>query len=347
MKKRLTYIIALSAIILLGFFIQAKSSIFYSEPVMRVEKVEVNSAANTQKIAGKLLNQKGNVTLETSYYKNESISPLYRKGNQLILQKSGNYWRVLEMKRDGYVFILIGLFIWIILLISRKKGIFALIGLAINSLLLLLVLWLNQQNGGWSLMLLMGIYTFVAIFIAMGTSYGFKNLDVRKIFGTLVSVFLAFFICLIAMNFLKDSGLRYEEMQFITRPYRSVFLAGLLIGAIGASMDNVVTIISTLDEIRAQNEQLSLKKLMQSGREVAQDTASSMINVLMFAYLSGAIPSFVFYMANGWNFPDVIGMHLSLEILRTLCGGFAIVLSVPAALLAFSVSEKLGRRASQ
>ena len=146
------------------------------------------------------------------------------------------------------------------------------------------------------------------------------------------------------MNFLKDEGLRYEEMQFITRPYRSVFLAGLLIGAIGASMDNVVTIISALDEIRAQNEQLPLKKLIQSGREIAQDTASSMINVLMFAYLSGAIPSFVFYMANGWIFSEVIGMHLSLEILRTLCGGFAIVLSVPAALFAFSMAEKMGRR---
>lgn len=344
MKKNLTYIIALAAIILLGFFIQTKSYIFYSEPVLRVEEVEANASEQTQKIKGKLLNQKGSVTLETTYYENESVSPLYRKGNQLILQKSDNYWRILSMKRDGYVFILIGLFILIVLFISGKRGIRALIGLALNSGLLLFFLWLSQQNSRLSLMLLMVVFTFIAVFVAMGTSYGFKKLDGRKIFGTLVSVFAAFLICLIAMNLLKDEGLRYEEMQFITRPYRSVFLAGLLIGAIGASMDNVVTIISALDEIRAQNEQLPLKKLMRSGREIAQDTASSMINVLLFAYLSGAIPSVVFYLANGWNFSEVIGMHLSLEILRTLCGGFAIVLSVPAALFAFSLAEKLGRR---
>jgi len=344
-KKILTYIIALFAIILLGFFIQTKSSVFYSEPVLRVEEVTVNTASNTQKIKGKLLNEKGTVTLETTYYENESVSPLYRKGNQLILQKSDNYWRVLALKRDGYVFILLGLFILIVLFISGKKGLRSLIGLALNSALLLFFLWFNQQNNGLSLMLLMSIYTVIAVFVAMGTSYGFKKLDGRKLFGTLVSVFLAFLICVIAMNLLKDEGLRYEEMQFITRPYRSVFLAGLLIGAIGASMDNVVTIISALDEIRAQNDQLSMKKLLQSGRKIAQDTASSMINVLMFAYLSGAIPSVVFYMANGWNFSEVLGMHLSLEILRTLCGGFAIVLSVPAALLAFSVAEKMKGRA--
>ena len=69
-----------------------------------------------------------------------------------------------------------------------------------------------------------------------------------------------------------------------------------------------------------------------------------MINVLMFAYLSGAIPSVVFYMANGWSFSEVLQLHLSLEILRTLCGGFAIVLSIPIALLAFSVTEKVKGR---
>lgn len=345
MKKNVIYIIALLAIILLGLFIQAKSSVFYDEPVLRVEKVEANSSEKTQKIEGKLLNQKGTVTLETTYYENESVSPLYRKGNQLILQKSANHWQVLALKRDGYVFILIGLFILTVLFISGEKGIRALIGLILNSSLLVLVLWVNQRNNSLSLLFLMVIYTIIAVFLAMGTSYGFKKLDVRKVFGTLVSVFLAFLICLVAMNLLKDSGLRYEEMQFITRPYRSVFLAGLLIGAIGASMDNVVTIISALDEIRIQNEQLPLKKLVRSGRKIAQDTASSMINVLMFAYLSGAIPSVVFYLANGWNFSEVIGMHLSLEILRTLCGGFAIVLSVPAALFAFSMAEKWERRA--
>ncbi|MBU5366158.1 YibE/F family protein [Enterococcus devriesei] len=341
MKKKLVYVMVFAGIILLGLVIQAKSSLFYPEAVIKVE--QVTHEGNKQTLTGTLLNRSGQATLETDYHENEGVHPLYRPGEQLIIRKLGSQWQVLSLKRDGYVFMLLALFVWLVLLISGKGGISALLGLALNSFLLVGFLWLHQASQ-WSLLGLMSVYTVVAVIVAMGTSYGFRNLDVRKLLGTLLSVFLAFFICLLAMHWLKDDGLRYEELQFITRPYRSVFLGGLLIGAIGASMDNVVTIISSLDEIREKNPQLPLKQLLHSGQQIAQDTASSMINVLMFAYLSGAIPAFVFYIANGWNFADVMGMHLSLEILRTLCGGFAIVLSVPLALAAFGVAEGIQER---
>lgn len=343
-KKLIRSFLALMIIVLTGLVIQGKSSFLYSDLVLKVEEVKIDTAENRQQIKGRLLNRQGSVDLEEVYYENEALSPAYHRGEQLILQKHGGKWQVVSLKRDGYVFILIGFFIGIVLLISGRKGLYALVGLGINSLLLVLFLWINLNNRQLPLLLLMSIYTVLAVLIAMGTSYGFKNLDLRKLMGTLLSVFLAFIICFIAMNQLGDNGIWFEEMQFVTRPYRSVFLAGLLIGAIGASMDNIVTIISSLDEIQAKNEQLSVKQLVHSGQKIAQDTASSMINVLMFAYLSGAIPSFVFYLANGWNFSDIFGLHLSLEILRAICGGFAIVLSVPIALAAFIIAENLRRR---
>lgn len=344
MKKKVRIsLLILMTIVVIGWLIQAKSSFLYSDPVMRVEESSFQAAENRQEVKGSLLNQSGTVTINETYYDNEGLSPAYQKGDQLILHEQGGKWQVLSLKRDGYVFILVGIFIWIVLLISGRKGIYTLTGLSLNSLLLVLFLWINLHNRSLPLLFLMSIYTVVAVLIAMGTSYGFKNLDLRKIVGTLLSVFLAFIICLVAMNQLGDNGIWFEEMQFVTRPYRSVFLGGLLIGAIGASMDNIVTIISSLDEIQAKNHQLSVKQLVRSGQEIAQDTASSMINVLMFAYLSGAIPSFVFNLANGWNFRDTFGLHLSLEILRAICGGFAIVLSVPIALAAFIVAENLKR----
>lgn len=343
-KKMFLAFLALAVIVLVGLLIQHQSSFLYSDPVMKVEEAKIDTAENRQQIKGRMLNTNEAVTLEEVYYENEGVSPAYQKGDQLILQKQGGRWQVLSLKRDGYVFILLGLFAWVVLLISGRKGIYALMGLVLNSLLLVLFLWIHLNNRNLPLLFLMTIYTILAVLIAMGTSYGFKSLDLRKIVGTLLSVFAAFLICLFAMNQFSDNGLWFEEMQFVTRPYRSVFLAGLLIGAIGASMDNIVTIISSLDEIQAKNQQLSVKQLVQSGQKIAQDTASSMINVLMFAYLSGAIPSFVFYLANGWNFSDIFGLHLSLEILRAICGGFAIVLSVPIALAAFIVADNLKQR---
>lgn len=338
-KKSIYSIVLFVAIILAGLLIQFYSGFFYSEPVLRVESVEKNEALNTQTVVGTLVN-KESIKIETPFFENESVAPLYKPGNQLIVQKSEGYWRIISLKRDGYIFILVGIFIWTIILISGKKGLFSLVGLIINSGLVLLILWINGNYPRFSLVLLMSVYTCLAVLIAMVTTYGFRQIDARKILATLISVFCAFFICLLTMNLLKDRGLRYEELQFITRPYRSVFLAGLLIGAIGASMDIVVTLLAALDEIRQKNPKVPLEELMISGGKIAQDTVPSMVNVLMFAYLSGSIPTIIFFIANVWKFASVLDMYLSLEFLRILCGGFAIVLAVPAALLLFVLGER-------
>ncbi|EAC5408080.1 YibE/F family protein, partial [Listeria monocytogenes] len=43
---------------------------------------------------------------------------------------------------------------------------------------------------------------------------------------------------------------------------------------------------------------------------------------------------------NGWLLSQALPMHLSLEIVRTVCGGFALVLSVPLTLLCFEVHRR-------
>ena len=134
MKKKLVYVMVFAGIILLGLVIQAKSSLFYPEAVIKVE--QVTHEGNKQTLSGTLLNRSGQATLETDYHENEGVHPLYRPGEQLIIRKLGSQWQVLSLKRDGYVFMLLALFVWLVLLISGKGGISALLGLALNSFLL-------------------------------------------------------------------------------------------------------------------------------------------------------------------------------------------------------------------
>lgn len=340
MKRVVMMVISFMSIIGIGLVIQANSSYFYSEPVMKIDEATI--VGDSQIITGHLINESSDekIELEEVFYKTEPITPKYHQGEQLILKRVGMGWQVSSLKRDGYVFILLGLFAWTVLAVGGKKGITSLIGVICNSVLLIALLAVNQHNRSYSLIALMSVYAILAVLIAFGLSYGIKRIDIRKITATLCSVFLAFLICVIAMSFLDDSGLHFEQMSYITRAYRAVFLGSLLIGALGASMDNVVVIISSLDEIKKKNKDLDSKALVASGKKIAQDTSSSMINVLLFAYLSGTLPVFVFYLANGWEFGQSIGLFLSLEILRTICGAFAIVLSIPISLLIFSLTDK-------
>ncbi|EGO9502053.1 YibE/F family protein, partial [Enterococcus faecalis] len=224
---------------------------------------------------------------------------------------------------------------------AGKKGFFSLVGILFNIIFLFFLLWINQRNRSINLLLLISIYTIIAIIISTGTLYGLKKIDLRKVLATIFSVFLSYFITTITMKLLNDQGLRYEEMQFLTRPYRTVFLASLMLGGIGAALDNVVVIISSLDQLVRHTPEINTKELIESGKNIASDTTTSMINVLLFAYLSSATPFFIFYLANGWDFVETFKMHLSLEIMRILCGGLAILFTIPSSFLFFLLFKKI------
>lgn len=339
--KKWVYCLGLIVLLMLSWLIQAKSSVFYSQPILTISSVTIED--DQQIIQGTMKNgaQKGeHYTLVADYHQSAAIHAHYQQGQQLLLTQNGTEWQILSQKRDGYLFFLFGLFIGLVLMIGGKKGLRALLSVVINTGLIIGILWINKQLPQFSLLFLMLLFTIVSVIFTMGISYTFQAIDGRKVAAVLISVLSAFMICWVSMNLLHDQGLRYEEMSFVTRPYRSIYLASLLIGAIGASMDNVIMIIASLDELQRNDPKIEAPARLAAGRAMAQDTTSSMVNVLLFAYLSGSMPAVLFYLANGWAFQQAFAMHASLELLRALCGGFALVLSVPITLWIYEIHQR-------
>ncbi|MFV0560051.1 MAG: YibE/F family protein [Enterococcus sp.] len=335
MKKIKLFLISFLFLLIGGVLIQKYSGYLYQAPVGVVQTATVNETSQGATI--RLINEKPKELIEITeeYDENHAMTGKLSPGDQVILAKKGNKWQIHSLKRDGYVFILIGSFLLFVLLIGGKKGGLSLLGVLCNLIFLLVLVWINKLYPKLPLTTLMIGYTILAVFLSMTTLYGFKKIDWRKTLATLASVFLAYFLCVAVMDLFHDSGLRFEEMQFVTRPYRTVFLASLLIGSIGAALDNSVMIVSSLDEIVAHRPEIENQELIQTGLRIASDTSASMVNVLLYAYVSGAAPVFLFYLANGWLFTDTFQMHLSLELLRALCGGLAIVFTVPLSLASF------------
>ncbi|MBK4789650.1 membrane protein [Enterococcus faecium] len=145
------------------------------------------------------------------------------------------------------------------------------------------------------------------------------------------------------MNHWKDQGLRYEELNYLTRPYRSVFLSSVLIGTAGGTLDTVITVIATLEELTKRQPEITAKQLWLSGRQVGRDVIGSMTNILLFVYISGSVPSLLLYLGNQWSFKETIEQHLSLEFLRVIAGSLGIVLSIPISVLFFLTVRRLKR----
>ncbi len=91
----------------------------------------------------------------------------------------------------------------------------------------------------------------------------------------------------------------------------------MLIGTAGGTLDTVITVIATLEELTKQQPKISAKQLWLSGEGVGRDVIGSMANILLFVYISGAIPSLVIF-RNQWSFKETVEQHLSLEFLASL-----------------------------
>ena len=110
-------------------------------------------------------------------------------------------------------------------------------------------------------------------------------------------------------------------MQFVTSPYRMVFMAGLFVGALGAVMDVAITMSSSLFGLYEKNNDISIKALKTSGMEIGKDIMGTMTNILFFAYISGSIPMLILYLKNASPLGYTLSMNLSLEVARAMAVG--------------------------
>src|SRR5699024_10249512 len=108
----------------------------------------------------------------------------------------------------------------------------------------------------------------------------------------------------------NEEGLRYEAMDFLTRPYKLVFMAGVFVGSLGAVMDVAITMSASIFELYEKDNKISIKALKKSANDIGKDIMGTMTNTLFFS----------------------ISMNLSLEIARALAGGIGIVLTIPIGL---------------
>jgi len=121
-------------------------------------------------------------------------------------------------------------------------------------------------------------------------------------------------------------------MQFLTRPPHEIFMAEILVGALGAIMDISITMSSSLYEVYQNNNSVTTKALIISGTQIGKDIMGTMINVLFFAYVSGAIPMILVYLRNGSTVFYTFSMNLSLELVRALTGSIGIIITIPISL---------------
>jgi len=158
---------------------------------------------------------------------------------------------------------------------------------------------------------------------------GRNRKSISAIVGTLAGTFVSMLIAGIVIKINNWSGVHFEEMEFLTQPPETIFFIELMIGTLGAIMDIAISISSAVKELYDKNPNIHKKAIIKSSREIGQDIMGTMANTLVFAYLSGSIPTILLYLRDGVPITYIISINLTLEYMRAIVGSIGIVLSIP------------------
>ncbi|WP_372459289.1 YibE/F family protein [Alkalihalobacillus deserti] len=335
------------------FFVNNNYS-FYERPIAKIIKTNLEDRTEiidmynnqdllfSQSIVAVLKNgeKKGQlIHLINEYSSSRAYDHEYHVGNELFVwidtktqQKTELTGTIQDVKRDKYVLWIAWIFIFTLLFVGKRQGMFSIISLVINAVLLSYALDVYVNTSDVSLVLICGISVILFTVISLLLVNGFNEKSYAAIISTLVGTFMLLFITYLVIWFTSGSGLRYEEMQFLTRPHEMVFMAGVLVGSLGAVMDVAITMSSSIFGLHEKNHNISVKALKSSGMEIGKDIMGTMTNILFFAYISGSIPILILYLNNQSPLGFTLSMNLSLELARALAGGIGIVLTIPIGL---------------
>ncbi|AXY36947.1 MULTISPECIES: YibE/F family protein [Bacillus] len=354
-KKKLFYVITALCFISSLIFVTHNAS-FYERPIAKVTKTTLEHQSDVQdmhKNKDKIFNQTITARLENGSQKGQLIhlsnqysssganDQKYSIGDEVFVSidkgKPSNKdisGSIIDKKRDKQLLLIAWVFIFTLLIVGKKQGFFSIVSLMFNAVLLSFALDLYRKHPNIGLIFICGVCILIFTVISLLLVSGFHAKTYAAIAATLAGTFVSLLITYLVMLATGEKGLRYEEMQYLTRPYHTVFMAGVFIGSLGAVMDVAITMTSSVFGLYEENNGISLQALRRSGMEIGKDIMGAMTNILFFAYISGSIPMMLLYLKNDSPIGFTLSMNISLEIARALAGGIGIVLAIPASLYA-------------
>ncbi len=280
------------------------------------------------------------VAIPAGQYQIVVESQLLSVGDKVILASShGKNFRILELNRTRNLWIIIGIFLVLVVLIAGKQGFTGIIGLLI-SLIAIAGILIPQVLAGKNPLFVSLIVCAAITGISIWVSHGWKARTHLAVTSTFLTLLIAFGLAWISINITSLHGLGSENSYFLQVAIPGVNLSGLLLGAIllgtvGILDDVTTTQCATIDELSQVNQGLSWKKLFSHGMSVGREHVASMINTLALAYVAAALPMFLLIALDTERPWWVVfnSEFFAEEIVRTMLGSGALVLAVPIATL--------------
>ena len=267
------------------------------------------------------------------------------KGDKVLVSLSpdpeGNdKYVITDHVRRGYLYFLVFVFVALMILIGRWQGFKSFISLAVT---FFIIMWfiIPQIVAGGNPLFISVIGSVIILALIIYVTWGWKVKSHIAMLSISISLFLTGLVSILFTNITKLSGLADDNILYLVGiegvniNFEGLLLAGIIIGTVGVLDDVVISQISSIEQLKEANPNLTSKEYFKRGLKVGVDHLSSMTNTLFLAYAGASLPLLLLFTVRQEpfvTFSQVINNELiATEIVRALVGSVGLILAVPIA----------------
>lgn len=245
-----------------------------------------------------------------------------------------------DVRRTNTIAWLIVLFCALVIAVGWMRGVSSLFGLFVTLAILFLFVFPQILHGADAVLVTV-IGSIVILGVNMHLSHGFNRGTILAFASTVVGLLLSLIFAKLFVHMADLSGLASEEsaLLYYTKPDiifpSGILLSGIILGAVGVLDDIAITQSETVAELIKANDSLDRKELFIRAMRVGRHHIASTVNTLVLAYVGVAMPLLLLFIVT----PEITTMRflnqepVAEEIVRTLAGTMALILTVPVSTL--------------
>ena len=261
---------------------------------------------------------------------------------------------VYSQDRGLQILLFAALYLLALFLIGGLQGVKGALGLVFTFGCVLFVYLPMVYRGWspfWSAVLVCGVTTVVTLWLLGGPTR--KTLAATA--GTVAGVVMAGVSASLFSFATGITGWNVSDIESLMTLWNTsgiqvggLLFSGLLISALGATMDVAMSIASSMAEILAQTPDLSRRDLFRAGMRVGRDMMGTDSNTLILAFAGGSISMLVLNYAYDLPWLQIINSNnIGIAIMQGLSGSFGVVLCVPATVALSTLLYTLPGRAKE
>ncbi len=258
------------------------------------------------------------------------------KSEDITTEESGIDWQFNDYYRLDKIIILGCIFMVLILLLGRWKGVNTLLSLILTFSFVFFVFVPSVMNG-YNAYIMAAITCVFTIIMTLLLINGARKKTWATVIGCSAGTMIAAFATVVMNHTLELTGFIDEHSYYLTTlnpddpiDLTAIIFAAIIIGALGAIMDVAMDLSSALYELSEKLPDISFGGLYRSGMNIGRDIMGTMANTLVLAYIGSSLTSIMLLLTYSMSMGHLLNREVIIvEILQTLIGSLAILLTIP------------------